>query len=98
WAPLARRCRALARHPLTLPPGLDRIGPGENCCPPHASRSDAGVTTPAVAAGITAHGGTVRERLSLHGPLSRWAPPQRRGRPARGPRPPPQRGWAFHRG
>jgi len=82
-APLARRCRALARHTLTLEHGMDLVGTVYNFCTPHASLSDAGVTTPAMAAGITDHGWTVRELLSFHVPQSRWVPPKRRGRPSR---------------
>ena len=82
-APLARRCRALARHTLTLHHGMYLIGTVSNFCTPHASLSDAGVTTPAMAAGITDHCWTVRELLSFHVPLPRWAPPKRRGRPSR---------------
>jgi IS1 family transposase len=82
-APLARRCRALARHTLTLHHGMYLIGTVYNFCTPHASLSDAGVTTPAMAAGITDHCWTVRELLSFHVPLPRWAPPKRRGRPSR---------------
>src|SRR5438132_913250 len=82
-APLARRCRALARHTLTLEHGMYLVGTVYNFCTPHASLSDAGVTTPAMAAGITDHGWTVRELLSVAVPLSRWAPPKRRGRPSR---------------
>jgi hypothetical protein len=81
-APLARRCRALARHTLTLQHGMYLIGTVYNFCTPHASLSDAGVATPAMAAGITNHCWTVRELLSFHVPLSRWAPPKRRGRPS----------------
>jgi transposase-like protein/IS1 family transposase len=82
-APLARRCRALARHTLTLQHGMYLIGTVDNFCTPHASLSDIGVTTPAMAAGITDHCWTVRELLSFHVPLSHWAPPKRRGRPSR---------------
>jgi hypothetical protein len=82
-APLARRCRTLARHTRTLQHGMYLIGTVYNCCTPHASLSDAGVTTPAMAAGITDHCWTVWELLSFHVPLSRWAPPKRRGRPSR---------------
>jgi transposase-like protein len=82
-APLARRCRALARHTLTLQHGMYLIGTVYNFCTPHASLSDAGLTTPAMAAGITDHCWTMHELLSFHVPLARWAPPKRRGRPPR---------------
>jgi transposase-like protein len=83
-APLARRCRALARHPRTWHEGLCLVGTVENFCPPHASRRCAGgATTPAMAAGITEHGWTVRARLSFPVPPPRWTPPTLLGRPSR---------------
>jgi transposase-like protein/IS1 family transposase len=81
-APLARRCRALARHTLTLEHGMYLVGTVYNFCTPHARLSDAGVTTPAMAAGITAHVWTVRELLAFHVPPPRWTPPTQRGRPS----------------
>jgi transposase-like protein/IS1 family transposase len=82
-APLARRCRALARHTLTLYEGMFLVGTVYNFCTPHASLSQAQQTTPAMAAGITTHCWTMHELLSFHVPLSRWVPPKRRGRPSR---------------
>jgi transposase-like protein len=81
-APLARRCRALARQPLTLHEGMFLVGTVYNFCTSHVSLSDAGVTTPAMAAGITDHCWTVRELLAFHVPPPRWIPPKRRGRPS----------------
>jgi hypothetical protein len=82
-APLARRCRALARHTLTLQHGRYLIGTVYNFCTPHASLAHAGGgTTPAMAAGITDHCGSVREGLSFHVPPPRWTPPTQRGRPS----------------
>ena len=81
-APLARRCRALARHTLTLHEGMFVVGTVYNFCAPHASLSHAHKTTPAMAAGITDHCWTIHELLSFHVPLSRWVPPKRRGRPS----------------
>jgi len=81
-APLARRCRALARHTLTLHEGMFVVGTVYNFCAPHASLSQAQKTTPAMAAGITDHCWTIHELLSFHVPLSRWVPPKRRGRPS----------------
>jgi transposase-like protein len=81
-APLARRCRALARYTLTLHEGMCVVGTVYNFCTPHVSLSYAHKTTPAMAAGITDHCWTVRELLSFRVPLSRWAPPKRRGRPS----------------
>jgi IS1 family transposase len=82
-APLARRCRALARHTLTLHEGMFLVGTVYNFCTPHKSLSHTQKRTPAMAAGITDHCWTVYELLSFHVPLSRWAPQKRRGRPSR---------------
>jgi hypothetical protein len=82
-APLARRCRALARHALTLHEGMFVVGTVYNFCTPHESLSHTQQTTPARAAGITDHCWTMHELLSFHVPLSRWTPPTRRGRPSR---------------
>jgi transposase-like protein len=82
-APLARRCRALARHTMTLHEGMFLVGTVYNFCTPHESLSPTQQTTPAMAAGITDHCWTLHELLSFHVPLSRWAPPKRRGRPSR---------------
>jgi len=82
-APLARRCRALARQTLTLHAGMFVVGTVYNFCTPHTSLSPTRKTTPAMAAGITDHCWTIRELLSFHVPLSHWAPPKRRGRPSR---------------
>src|SRR5436189_219626 len=65
-APLARRCRALARHTLTLHEGMFVVGTVYNFCAPHASLSHAHKTTPAMAAGITDHCWTIHELLSFH--------------------------------
>src|SRR5215813_2412670 len=78
-APLARRCRALARHTRTLHEGMFVVGTVYNFCTPHASLSQTRKTTPAMAAGITNHCWTMHKLLSFHVPLSRWAPPKRRG-------------------
>src|SRR5207244_2600039 len=83
-APLARRCRALARQTLTLHEGMFLVGTVYNFCTPHASLGQAGhATTPAMAAGITDHAWTLQELLSFHVPLPRWVPPKQRGRPSR---------------
>ena len=50
-APLARRCRALARHTLTLHEGMFVVGTVYNFCTPHESLSHTPQTTPAMAAG-----------------------------------------------
>src|SRR2546427_9735048 len=82
-APLARRCRALARHTLTLHEGMFLVGTVYNFCTPHESLSHTQQTTPAMAAGITDHCWTMHEMLSCHVPLPRWVPPKQRGRPSR---------------
>jgi hypothetical protein len=61
------------------------VGTVYNLCTPHESLSPAQKTTPAMAAGITDHYWTMRELLSFRVPVSRWAPPKRRGRPSRVP-------------
>ena len=82
-ASLTRRGRALARRTVTLQHGTYLIGTVYNFCTPHASLAHAsGRTTPAMAAGITDHGWTVQELLSLHVPPPRWTPPTQRGRPS----------------
>ena len=83
-APLARRCRTLARHTLTLEHGMYLVGTVYNFCTYHASLGQAGrATTPAMAAGITDHAWTMQELLSFPVPPPRWTPPKRRGRPSR---------------
>ena len=83
FAPLVRRGRSLGRRTLTLEPGMSLIGTVYNFCTPHASLGHVGAkTTPAMAAGITEHGWTVRELLAFHVPPPRWAPPTQRGRPS----------------
>jgi hypothetical protein len=90
-APLARRSRALARHPLTLQHGRSLIGTVDNFWTPHARLAlatlGAGMRcvpqTPAMAAGITDHCWRVRARLSSHVPPPHWTPPKQRGRPSR---------------
>src|SRR5215212_2613015 len=82
-ASLTRRGRALARRTLTLHHGMYLTGTVYNFCTPHASLAHAGRgTTPAMAAGITDHGWSVRELLSFHVPPPRWTPPKQRGRPS----------------
>jgi hypothetical protein len=59
------------------------IGTVYNFCTPHESLCVAGgKQTPAMAAGITNHGWTIRELLAFHVPPPRWTPPKRRGRPS----------------
>src|SRR4029453_7192650 len=81
-APLARRCRALARQPQTLHEGMFLVGPVYNVCTPHESLHAVQKTTPAMAAGITAHRWTMHALLSWHVPPPRWTPPTQRGWPS----------------
>lgn len=81
-APLARRCRALARQTLSLHEGMFLVGTVYNFCTPHASLGQAQNMTPAMAVGITDHCWTMQELLSFHVPLPFWVPPKRRGRPS----------------
>ncbi len=88
---LTRRGRAVARSPSTWQHGMDLSGTVSNFCTPHESLPLAqtavgeawGKRTPAMAAGITDHGWSVRALLSFHVPPPRWTPPTRRGRPSR---------------
>ena len=80
-APLARRCRALARHTVTLHEGMFLVGTVYNFCTPHESLSYTQKTTPAMAAGITDHGWTMHELLSFHVPLSAGHHPSNVGVP-----------------
>ena len=80
---LTRRGRALARRTLSLQHGMYLSGTVYNFCPPHASLAQAGgKSTPAMAAGITDHGWSVRALLSSHVPPPRGTPPKQRGRPS----------------
>jgi transposase-like protein/IS1 family transposase len=82
-APLARRCRALARQMMTLEHGMYVIGAVYNFCSLHASLENTHeAQTPAMAAGITDHCWTIHELLSFHVPPPRWTPPKQRGRPS----------------
>jgi transposase-like protein len=82
-ASLTRRGRALARHTLTLPPGMYLIGTVDNFCTPQAKLAYAGgQSTPAMAAGLTDHCWSVRELWSYHVPPPCWTPPTQRGRPS----------------
>ena len=82
-APLARRCRGLARQTVRLHEGMFLVGTVYNFCTPHTSLGGPQKMTPAMAAGITDHCWTMRELLSFHVPLPVWVPPKRRGRPSR---------------
>jgi hypothetical protein len=82
-AALTRRGRARARGTLPLQQGMYVIGTVSHFCTPHARLASArGKTTPAMAAGITDHGWSVRALLSDHVPPSRWTPSKQRGRPS----------------
>jgi transposase-like protein len=82
-APLARRCRALARQTRPLHEGMCVVGTVSHFCTPHESLHAGQKTTPAMAAGLTDHCWTMQALLSFQVPLPRWAPPKQRGRPTR---------------
>jgi len=82
-APLARRCRSLARRTCTLANGMYVVGSVYNFCSPHLSLDPGQRLTPAMAAGITDHCWSLRELLSFKVPPPQWKPPKRRGRPSR---------------
>jgi len=89
-APLVRRGRALAHTEAVLSAGMWLVGCAYNFCWLHESlrqRAPAGAAwkwqerTPAMAAGLTGHRWTMRERLCYQVPLPVWVAPKRRGRP-----------------
>jgi hypothetical protein len=89
-AALTRRGRALPRKPLTLEGGMYRSGAVYHfCTAPESLHVAARVSqpavprTPAMAARMTDHCGSLQELLSFHGPPPRWTPPKRRGRRSR---------------
>jgi transposase-like protein len=82
-APLARRCRSLARRTCTLTNGMYVVGSVYNFCSPHLSLHPGQQVTPAMAAGITDHCWSLRELLAFKVPPPQWKPPKRRGRPSR---------------
>lgn len=91
-ASLARRSRALLRKPETLAPLVYLMGSVYNFCSDHQSlrlklwvgrRGFRWVQrTPAMAAGITDHRWTVKERLLYRLPIPAWTPPHRGRRSA----------------
>src|SRR5688572_25577274 len=82
-APLARRCRSLARRTCTLANGMYVVGSVYNFCSPHLSLDPGQQITPAMAAGLTDHCWSLQELLSFKVPPPQWKPPKRRGRPSR---------------
>jgi transposase-like protein/IS1 family transposase len=82
-APLARRCRSLARRMCTLINGMYVVGSVYNFCSPHLSLHPGKQVTPAMAAGVTDHCWSIQELLSFKVPPPQWRPPKRRGRPSR---------------
>ena len=89
-APLVRRGRASA-HPETLvTAGRWRVGCADHGCwrqesvrvaAPRGAPWQWQARTPALAAGLTHHRGTMPERLCDHVPRPAWVAPKRRGRP-----------------
>jgi hypothetical protein len=98
-APLVRRGRAIARTDALLTAGMWLVGGAYNFCWEHDSLrqpapSGAGRAwqgrTPAMAAGLTDHRGSMAELLHYRVPLPAWVVPKRRGRPPKAaPAPPP---------
>jgi len=92
-AVLLRRSRALIRNPQTLEPLMFLMGCVYNFCTVHMSlRLKLWVAshgfrwvqpTPALAAGLTDHIGTVKELLLFQIPPPGWQPPKHRGRLSR---------------
>jgi hypothetical protein len=89
-APVVRRGRALAPTAAVLTAGMWLVGCADNFCWLHESlrvRAPAGACwkwqerTPAMAAGLTNHRGTMRELVCYQVPLPPWVAPKRRGRP-----------------
>ncbi len=86
-ASLARRSRALLRQPETLTPSVYLMGSVYNFCTEHQSLrcklwvGERGFRwvqrTPALAAGITDHGWTVKELLLYRLSIPAWTPPHR---------------------
>src|SRR5215471_16426926 len=62
---------------------MARIGTGSHGWTPQARRRAAGATPPAMAAGITDHGGRVQALLASHVPPPPWSPPRNAGGPRR---------------
>jgi hypothetical protein len=90
--PLVRRGRALVRGEAVLTGWMYLVGCASNFCWDHDSLRVAAPPgerlkwrgrTPARAAGLTDHQGTMRELLSYTIPLPPWVAPKRRGRPPR---------------
>jgi transposase-like protein len=89
-ASLARRSRALLRNPETLTPLVYLMGSVYNFCSEHKSLrlklwvGEHGYRwvqrTPAMAAGITDHGWSVKELLLFRVPIPAWEPPKHRGK------------------
>ncbi len=89
-APLTRRGRAIARTAAALTAGMWLVGTAYHFCWPHDSLRRLAPDhvprkwlrrTPAMAAGLSDHCGSLDELLRFRIPLSRRVPPKRRGRP-----------------
>jgi len=96
-APWVRRGRAIAHPEAALTAGRWLVGCPSHGCWWHESlrqRAPVGAPwkgperTPALAAGLTHHRWTRRERLRDHVPLPPWVAPKRRGRPSQRAQPP----------
>jgi transposase-like protein len=81
---LVRKGRALVKQTHTLERGMYLLGAIYNFCTYHKSlrlriNGEYYQRTPAMAAGITDHGWTVRSLLEFRVPPPTWLPPKRRG-------------------
>jgi transposase-like protein len=89
--PLVRRGRAIAHTEAVLTAGMWLVGCAYNFCWLHDSLRVAAPggacwkwqeRTPAMAAGLTKHRGTMLELMRYQVPLPAWVAPKRRGRPS----------------
>ena len=96
-APLVRRGRAIAPPETRVTAGMWRVGCADHCgwrherwrvAAPRGAPWPWQERTPALAAGLTHHRGTLPELLCDHGPLPAWVAPTRRGRPPKRDQPP----------
>lgn len=90
-ATLTRRCRHAAHRLEALETGMYLIGCVYNFCIVHdglsSSKHFGEPTTPAMAAGLTAHRWSVKEVLLFQVAPAAWVEPKRRGRPPLGATP-----------
>jgi hypothetical protein len=92
-APLTRKCRHAAHRLEALETGMYLIGCTYNWCLPHqelsSDRHAGHPCTPALAAGLTDHIGSITELLTSKLAPPPWTEPKKRGRPRKRPLPDP---------